>query len=58
MTTKSKITAPGEYVKDTAKGKKHFSVDGEGTAGAIYLTAAKFKELGEPDEIKVTVEAA
>lgn len=60
MATKNKTEqADGVYVKDTAKGKKHFSVEGAGIAGAIYLTPAKAKELGVEDgAIKVTIEAA
>lgn len=57
MTTKSSITATGSYVKDTAKGKKHYAVEGRGVVGAIYLTPEVFEALGEPETIKVTVTA-
>lgn len=56
MATPIKVT--GDYKKDTAKGKKHFAVEGNTVAGAIYLTPEAHKKLGEPDKIKVTVEAA
>jgi len=59
MTTKSKtVEATGVYVKDTAKGKKHFAVEGAGVAGAIYLTPEQFKVMGEPSALEVTVSPA
>jgi hypothetical protein len=57
MATKT-IASVGEFRKDTAKGKKHFAVQNEKVSGAIYLTPAAHKALGEPDSLKVTVEAA
>lgn len=53
MATKNTVTAT--YKKDTAKGKKHFSIESTHVQGAIYLSPEKFKELGEPDELTVTV---
>lgn len=58
MATPTKITTKGEFKKDTAKGKKHYSIEHAKAAGAIYLTPEAHKELGSPDTIKVTVEAA
>lgn len=51
----NEVEATGTFVKDTAKGKKHFSVEGDGLAGAIYLTPEKFKELGVKGTITVVV---
>jgi hypothetical protein len=52
----TKVTA--QYKKDTAKGKKHFSLDTTHVQGAVYLSPEKFKELGEPEELTITITGA
>jgi hypothetical protein len=52
------IEATATFVKDTAKGKKHYAIEGKGVVGAVYLDAAQHKAQGEPDELKIEVSAA
>ena len=45
----TKVTATATYEKDTAKGKKRYSVEGKGISGSIYL------EKENADEMQVTL---
>jgi hypothetical protein len=58
MATKKTVSVSAEFRKDTAKGKKHFAIENDKIAGAIYLTPETYKSLGSPDTIEVTVGAA
>lgn len=61
MATKAASTVNGTYVKDTAKGKKHYSIsslDEKSIVGAVYLSPNQYKAMGEPKEILVTVDRA